>query len=210
MTAATASAVRASGGQRVAACQKFTTGEGCPNACGRAAWGRSCQEMGVAPSRVVATRLTWVVVAGIIVLLVLAGIDALRGSGSESAVTAPFATAAADICGPQQLMLRVERLGDRLALALRNVTGKSCRSPRLPIEVTLLDRNGFPAKATASIQRAFRPTIHAPNIDVIAVFTVVSLCRKPEPELFTAEAGSYHGGGRLPATDAICVDDLGP
>jgi hypothetical protein len=171
--------------------------------------------MKVGPSSAIAVRLTWVVVAAIIALLVVAGLDALLSSGSESAATSPVDTAVAStealkLCGPEQLMLQVERLGDDLALVLDHVEGAPCRTRRLPIRLSLLDRDGLPAGAAANIQQAFRPTTHSPSVEVIAAFAVVYECGKPKPVLYGAEAGSYHGGGRLPPTDAECLKDLGP
>jgi hypothetical protein len=172
--------------------------------------------MRVVPSRVTAARLTWIVAAGIIALLVVAGIDALHRSGSTSSlgsksVSATAAeTAALEVCGPQQLMLSVDRLGDDLALALRKVGETACRTRRLPITLTLLDREGLPAEAATNIQQAFRPTTHSPNVEVFAGFAVLYKCGEAKPETYVAEAGSYHTGGRLPRTDAECLNALGP
>jgi hypothetical protein len=171
--------------------------------------------MRVVPSSVTAAHVTWVVVGAIIALFGVAGLDALLRSGSESAATSPVDTGAAStealqLCGPEQLMLQVERLGDDLALVLDLVEGRPCRTRRLPIRLSLLDRDGRPAGGAANIQQAFRPTTHSPSVEVIAAFTVVHECGKPKPTLYGAEAGSYHGGGRLPRTDAECLKDLGP
>ena len=170
-------------------------------------------------------RLTWIVLIGILALLVVAGIDALRGSGSESAsvtpgATTPAETAALDICGPEQLMLRIERLDADLALALRNVTETPCRARRLPIKLTLLDRkglpiqttdrHGLPVEITTNIQRAFPPAEYSPDVDVITGFAVLYECGQAQPYLYAAEAGSYHAGGRLPHTDSKCLKNPGP
>jgi hypothetical protein len=178
--------------------------------------------MRVVPSRMIAARLTWIVVIGIAALLVVAAIDALRSSGSDSASsgldsasstraeTTPADTRALGLCGPEQLELRLERLGADLALALRNITETPCRARRLPLTLTLLDREGLPAEATASVQQSFAPTTYSPNVDVIVGFTVLYRCGEPKPAIFRAGAGSYHAGGRLPRTDRECLNDLGP
>jgi hypothetical protein len=171
--------------------------------------------MRVVVSSVTAARLTWVVLAALLALLVVAGVDALRSSGSESAASSPVdtdvaSTEALQLCGPEQLMLQVERLGDDLALVLDHVQGRPCRTRRLPIRLSLLDRDGRPAGGAANIQQSFRPATHSPSVEVIAGFAVVYECGKPKPVLYGAEAGSYHGGGRLPRTDAECLKDLGP
>ena len=167
--------------------------------------------MALVPSGITTKRLTWVVVAGLTALVVVAAVDALRGSDSKSTSTVPADTEASDLCGPAQLFLRVERLGDGLALVLHHVSGGPCRTRRLPITLTLLDREGLPTKATAGITAAFRPTTHSPNVDVVAPFVVLYTCGTPAPETYAAEAGSYHGGGRLPDSNLVCIDaDLGP
>jgi hypothetical protein len=166
-------------------------------------------------SSVTAARLTWVVLAAIVALLVVAGVDALRSSGSESAATSSgdtgvASTGALELCVPAQLMLQVERLGDGLSLVLDHVEGPPCRTRRLPIRLSLLDRAGLPANARANVQDAFAPATHSPNVDLIAPFAVLYKCGEAKPELYDAEAGSYRGGGRLPRSDAECLNDLGP
>jgi hypothetical protein len=167
-------------------------------------------------SRGMPPRLTMIVVAGTIAVLVVAAIDALRGydwrsdSGSEPAPTTPVATAALGICGPEQLVLALERLGGDLALRLRNVGDTPCRARRLPIQLLLLDHDGFPAEATTTIPPAFRRTTYSPNVDVIAGFAVLTKCGAAKPVIFRAGAGSYHAGGRLPKIDPPCLRDLGP
>jgi hypothetical protein len=192
------------------------------NACGRDAAGGTCQAMRVVPSRMIAARLTWIVVTGIVALLVVAAIDALRSSEPESAPsglesasgtpaeTTPAETGASGVCGPEQLELRLERLGTDLGLELRNVTETPCRQRRLPITLTLLDRQGHPVEATTNIQEGFRPTTYSPNVDVIAGFVVLYKCGAAKAAIFRAGAGSYHAGGRLPRSDTECLNDLGP
>jgi hypothetical protein len=162
------------------------------------------------------TRLTWVTVGAIAALLLVAGTVARCSSGSSSASgsgsasTTPGETAALDVCGPQQLMFRIERLGRDPALSLRNVSRVPCRAPRLPITLTLLDRGGSPAEATTVIQpAAFPPATYSPNVEEIARVGVFYKCAeaKPQtkPKTFVAEAGSYHVEGRLPAIRVHCL-----
>jgi hypothetical protein len=169
-----------------------------------------------------AGRFTLIVVAAISALLVVAAIDALRssepessssGSGSASGTatdTTPADTEALGVCGPEQLELRLERLATDLALVLRNVTGTPCRQRRLPITLTLLDREGHLAQATANVQQFVASTTYSPNVDVVVGFAVLYKCGEPKPAIFRAVAGSYHAGGRLPRKHAECLENVGP
>jgi hypothetical protein len=162
-------------------------------------------------------RLTLLVVAGVTAILVVAAIDALRrydwqsSSGSGSPPTSPAETAPVPLCGPEQLTLTLERLDDDLALVLRNVGDTtSCRARRLPIQLLLLDEDGFPAEATATVPSAFGATTYSPDVEVIVGFTVLIKCGAAKPAIYRAGAGSYHAGGRLPEIHPQCLHDLGP
>jgi hypothetical protein len=166
------------------------------------------------------SRLTWFIVGGVVALLIAGVADALRGSPSKAEETAyvPLApnsvpattTAPAPRCQINQLDLRVEPVGSDLALVLAHTEGQPCRTPRLHVDVTLLDGNGQPAQATASIQEFFVPTDHFRNVEVVAGFTVLYKCGEAEPQGFAAQVGPYSEHGRLPRYKALCLDDLGP
>jgi hypothetical protein len=104
----------------------------------------------------------------------------------------------------------MESVGSDLALMLAHTEGQPCRTPRLRIDVTLLDGNGQRAKATTSIQEFFAPTDHFRNVEVVAGFTVLYTCGEAEPQRFVAGVGPYSEHGRLPRYKALCLDDLGP
>jgi hypothetical protein len=124
--------------------------------------------MGLVPPRMLGSRLTWIIVGGLVALLIVGAVDALRGSPPKREATlyvplAPNSTAAtttapAPRCLTNQLDPRMEPVGSDLALVLAHTEGQPCRTPRLRIDVTLLDGSGQPAKATASIQEFFAPT----------------------------------------------------
>jgi hypothetical protein len=160
--------------------------------------------------------LTLLVVAGITAILIVAAVDALRSydwgsaSGSEPASTTRVGTTALPICGPEQLELTLERLGTDLALTLRNVGDTPCRTRRLPIQVLLLDNDGLPAQATATVPRALPATTYSPNVDVVVGFNVLYKCGAEKPTIFRAGAGSYHAGGLLPEIDLFCLRTLRP
>jgi hypothetical protein len=176
---------------------------------------------------VIQTRLTWVVVAGVAALLVAGVVDALRSSGSPAssskASPAPQQPVADQIslptqeedtapppCTAQQLGLKIENLGGVAALALVHVWAGPCRTPRLPIEVAVLDRAGEPVEGTIGIQPAFAPTTLSPDGELSAPFSLVYLCGEPKPVRVAAEAGPYAATGRLPRRYAACLEDLGP
>jgi hypothetical protein len=176
--------------------------------------------MGFVSPRMPGSRLTWIIVGGLVALLIVAVADALRGSSPKQEATAyvPLApnstpattTAPAPRCQTNQLDLRMESVGSDLALMLAHTEGQPCRTPRLRIDVTLLDGNGQRAKATTSIQEFFAPTDHFRNVEVVAGFTVLYTCGEAEPQRFVAGVGPYSEHGRLPRYKALCLDDLGP
>jgi hypothetical protein len=172
---------------------------------------------------------TWLVVAGVVALLVAAAVDVLRPhrssevtpqerrGGEEISGEAPLGTVVKRVtsqlghCRPSQLALRMERLGGDPALALAHVRGLPCRTTRLPIEVLLFDRQGKRVQATVGIQEAFAPTALSLNVEAIAPFNVVFLCRERRPVRAAAKAGRYFTGGRLPRSyRPACLHDLGP
>jgi hypothetical protein len=165
-------------------------------------------------------RLTWIIVGGLVALLIIGVLDALRGSPPKQEATlyvplaphsAPATTTAPALrCQTNQLDLRMEPIGSDLALVLAHTEGPPCRTPRLRIDITLLDGSGQRAKATASVQEFFAPTDHFSNVDVVAGFTVLSRCGVGKPQRFAARAGPYNQRGRLPRYKALCLDDLGP
>jgi hypothetical protein len=166
------------------------------------------------------SRLTWFIVGGVVAVLIAGVADALRGSPpkEEATVYVPLApnsasattTAPEPRCQINQLDLRMEPVGSDLALVLAHTKGQPCRTPRLRIDVTLLDGNGQRAKATASTQEFFAPTDHFRNVEVVAGFTVLYECGEAEPQRFVARVGPYFEQGRLPRYKALCLDDLGP
>jgi hypothetical protein len=174
------------------------------------------------------TRLSWLVIGGVAVVLIAAAVDALRSWDSETppakgglvqerereeqateevplAALADTETAPLERCEVQQYALRVERLGGTPVLVLAHAWGSPCRTPRIPIEVSLFDRNGDPVEASAGIQQAFAPTDLSPGVEVIAGLQVNYLCGERRPRLLVAEARPYvcGGGYRRPSEPAL-------
>jgi hypothetical protein len=65
------------------------------NACGRAAAGAGFSARGERTAKMIRTRLTWVIVGAVAALALVAGMDALRSSDSETTAAATTAAAAA-------------------------------------------------------------------------------------------------------------------
>jgi hypothetical protein len=183
------------------------------------------------PSRMLRTRLSWLVIGGVAVILIAAAVDSFRSSEpkapsaegrleggrqtrsiEEVPVTAVAETETGPLerCTAQQLALQVERLGGGPVLALAHVWGKPCRTPRIRIELSLFDRKGEPVQAYTDIQQSFAPTSLSPNVEVIAGFQVTYLCGGQTPRRFVAEARPYVVRGWLPRGYGGCLDDLGP
>jgi hypothetical protein len=175
--------------------------------------------------------LTWLIAAGLGALAILGTVDALRDSPSESEPElrnpylapspAPAAQASNRLprCRTGQLALRVENLNGTPELALAHVRGEPCLTPRLAIEVALLDRarhairirrEGRVFQQTVGIQRAFARTSLSLNVGLSAPFSYVYLCGESKPLWAAAKAGPYSATGRLPREYGTCLHDLGP
>jgi hypothetical protein len=175
--------------------------------------------------------LTWLITGGLVALAILGTVDALRNSSSPSkpALRNPYlapspgraaqASKRPSRCATGQLALRVENLNGTPALELVHLSGGPCRTPRLRVEISLLDRagrvletheDGLTVQQTVGIQSAFAPTTLAPHVAVSAPFRYVYLCGASKPVWAVAEAGPYSGKGRLPRGYGACLDDLGP
>jgi hypothetical protein len=183
------------------------------------------------PLKMPRTHLSWLVIGGVAVVLIAAAVDALRSWDSETppakgglvqereqqateevplTTHVETETAPLERCEVQQYALRVERLGGTPVLALAHVWGSPCRTPRIPIEVSLFDWKGSPVEATVEIQQAFAPTNLSSNLEVIAGFQVTYLRCGRQPRRFVAEATPYVVRGWLPRGFGACLDDLGP
>ena len=183
------------------------------------------------------TRLSWLVIGGVAVILVAAAVDALRSSGSKAPSAerglvrdgerggqtmedVPLAgvteteTGPLERCAPQQLALRVERLGGTHLIALAHVRGGPCRTARIPIEIRLFYRKGSPVNpntAGGSVwSQAFAPTNLSPGVEAVAELHVSYECGERRPGLLVAEARPYVARKWLPRGYVACVDDLGP
>lgn len=190
-------------------------------------------EMRFVPFKMLRTHLSWLVIGGVAVVLIAAAVDALRPSDSETPPAkgglvrerereeqateeAPPRSAgvetetALERCTVQQYALRFERLGGTPVLALAHVWGSPCRTPRIPIEVSLFGRNGDAVEARVGVEQAFVPTDLSPGVEVIAELQVTYLCGGPKPRRLVAEATPYVVRGWLPRSYGTCLDDLGP
>jgi hypothetical protein len=192
--------------------------------------------MGVVPPEMLRTRLSWLVIGGVVVILVAAAVDAFRSSGSKTlqpngglhegerrehageevlqTAVAETETGPLERCTARQLALRVERLGGTYLLALAHVWGGPCRTPRIPVEVSLFYRKGNPVNPdTASVSarwQAFAPTDLSPGVEAIGELYVSYECGKRRPRLLVAAARPYFARKRLPRGYVACVDHLGP
>jgi hypothetical protein len=188
------------------------------------------------PSEMLRTRLSWLVIGGVAVILLAAAVDAFRSSGSKTpqpngalqdgeqeghaAEEAPQLAVAETETGPlkrctaQQLALRVERLGGAPFLALAHVWGSPCSTARIPIEVALFDRKGNlvnPDTAGISVSpQAFGSTNLSAGVEVIAQLHVSYRCGGPRPRRLLAEAVPYVVRKWLPRGYVACLDELGP
>jgi hypothetical protein len=183
------------------------------------------------------TRLSWLVIGGVAVILVAAAVDALRSSGSKTPSTkgglvrdgereaqmveevplgavAETETGPLERCTAVQLALRVESLGSTHLLALAHVWGGPCRTARVPIQASVFYGKGNladPDKASVGVwPQAFGPTDLSPGIEVIAEVQMSYLCGTRRPRLLVADARPYVARKWLPRGAVACLDDVGP
>jgi hypothetical protein len=149
------------------------------------------------------TRITWLIAGGVVTLLVVAGVDALRSTDSEataSTTTASMTTPeAADHslphCTRQQITVSIEIRGGIANNVVRQIGSRPCRLRNLGIELTIKDRAGKPVwEGEISAEESvfggdFSPgseqTIHFPNPNF------VPHCFRRDPFLALATIGPY-------------------
>ena len=91
---------------------------------------------------------SWLVLAGVAVLVVVAGADALRSEGKTLAPTTGSTTTTDSAeqplarCAESQVGLTIEVLGGRAKAVVRNVSSNPCRLPPHHVRVTLVDGSG--------------------------------------------------------------------
>jgi hypothetical protein len=93
-------------------------------------------------------RISWLIGAAVVALLIVAGVDALRSSGGEPSASATTSTTAAEVtlprCAPGQTEVTLEFRGRVATNVVRHVSGGECVLPYLQLEMTIEDHAGIP------------------------------------------------------------------
>jgi hypothetical protein len=113
--------------------------------------------------KMIRTRLTWIVVGGILALAVVGAVDALFSSGSSGtapetgtalqpqsadAVSVPAESRAAPLprCTSEQIAASIDVLGGSATVAVRHARGRACHLASLPVHLRVWDRAGEPLR----------------------------------------------------------------
>jgi hypothetical protein len=111
------------------------------------------------------TRLTWVVVGGLVALFVVGLIDSLRSRESRifepggrrgsvfearDPVLAPT-TVSLPPCSDEQIGVSIEVLGGSATVVVRHMFGKPCHLARRPVEVAVNDRADNPVRSVPGV-----------------------------------------------------------
>jgi hypothetical protein len=108
-------------------------------------------QMRFVPSKMLRTRLSWLVIGGVAVTLVAAAVDAIRSS--EPLASSPSREGRRSdqrerrrlsrcLAAPQNLALSIDVLGGTASVAVRHVWGRPCQLAPLPVRLSVTNRFG--------------------------------------------------------------------
>lgn len=158
------------------------------------------------------TRLTWVVVGGVVALLVVAGVDALRSSESETAASATMASTTAlenldrlsPRCTRPQIVVSIEVRGGIATNVVREFGSDACHLRRVRLGLTIRDRAGktvwegaMPA-FEGNYSPGFEQTVHFPYPNP------VPHCDRRGPFLALVTVGPYSVRRNLSGDEIGC------
>jgi hypothetical protein len=166
-------------------------------------------------------RLTWVITGGLVVLLVLAGVDALRSRDSETPVSATESTTSASTtlssvdvalprCEPEQIRVSLEILGGYATVVVGNEGANACRLRPLPLEVRIRDRTGQAFSFDRSAQEALLGGNYPPGEERTSELGQSSDCRLHDPILIAVSVGPFTARRRnLTSSEVGCLQAAG-
>jgi hypothetical protein len=175
-------------------------------------------------SKVIRTRLTWVLLGGVLALAVVGTVYALRGSawpGSASAmqvgqrrsadafsVPAENTTAPLLRCSAEQIAASIDVLGGRATITVRHARGTACHLARLPVQLKMWDRAGNPVHLP-TVEGAHIPTQvggdFTSNFErLLWIHRVFPECDQRGPFLVVAKVGPYVVRRTLPRNEVAC------
>lgn len=141
-------------------------------------------------------RLSWVIVGGAVALLVVAGVDALRSSESETSAspTSASTTTVESVpprCTLEQIGISIEILGGYATAVVRNVSGAPCHLQPLPIQATLTDQGGRKAMRFQLVEQQEFGGDFLPGFQETATAGYIENCHLRGPFLLVVSAGPY-------------------
>jgi hypothetical protein len=166
------------------------------------------------------TGISWVIGGAVVVLLAVAGVDALRSSGNGATAPAspsPTAREAADSgpphCGLEQIDVIFEFRGRVATNVVRHVHGGECVLPYLRVVLTIDDRAGtriFAGRRPSALWGVLQPdSVHNSHFPIP---DAVPGCAQGGPFQVRATVGSYSTHRELSANELACDADerVGP
>lgn len=175
--------------------------------------------MALVPSKVFRTRLTWVVVGGILALSVAGVVDALLGSsetgrsltgddGVGSARLTESTTASPPRCTSEQIAISIDTLGGVATIAVRHARGPSCHLTALPVYLKMWDRAGDRVRlVTPDENPEGRHRVagdFSPGFEQLVTITYLLKCNQEGPFLAVATVGSHVARRTLSGDEVDC------
>jgi hypothetical protein len=175
-------------------------------------------------SKVIRTRLTWIILGGVLALAVAGAVYALRESASSStasetgagqrgsadafSVPAENTTASLPRCSAEQIAASIDVLGERATIAVRHARGKACYLARLPVQLRMWDRAGNPVHLP-TIEGAHLPLWvggdFTPGFErLLSIHRVFSDCDQRGPFLVVVKVGPYVVRRTLSRNEVAC------
>jgi hypothetical protein len=169
-------------------------------------------------SKVARTRLTWVVLGGVLALAVAGAVYAHRGSRSSGAasetrarqfsVPAKNATAPLPPCSAEQIAASIDVLGGRATLTVRHTRGGACHLARLPVHLKMWDHAGNPVRLPTA-EGAHLPLWvggdFSSNFErLLSIHRVFPECDQRGPFLLVVKVGPYVARRTLSRSEVAC------
>jgi hypothetical protein len=160
------------------------------------------------------TAVSWFIAGAVLVLLAVAGVDALRSSGDRASAPATRSTTAAEgasrrpPCSPEQTDVTFEFRGRVATNVVRHVGGGECVLPYLTVVLTIDDHAGtriFSSRRPSALWGVLAPG--SVQDSHFRIPDAVPRCLQGGPFQVRATVGSYSAHRELSANGLACNAD---